>query len=123
MKDSFIKARNIPYDRFVFFSFRRQKGESVENFYGRLIERAQNCSLGDEKTTLIRDSFILNMQDHDTQRELLKEAGSPAKALEFAMQMEMEAQNQQKNQNMNTNAQSVNIFNNFQGRNWNASYQ
>ena len=43
------------------------------------------------------------MQDHDTQRELLKETVSPTKALKVAKHMEMEAQNQQKiNQNSNT---------------------
>ena len=49
-----------------------KKWESVESFYGRLIEQAENCSLGDEETPLIRDSFMLNMQDHDTQIKLLK---------------------------------------------------
>ena len=67
MDDSFTKIRNITHDRFFFFSS-QQKGVSVENFYGRLIEQEENCSLGDEETTLIRDAFILNMQDHDTQR-------------------------------------------------------
>ena len=51
------------------FSSKQQKGESVESFYRRLIEQAQNCSLGDEETTSIRDAFILNMQDPDIQRE------------------------------------------------------
>ena len=35
-----------------------------ENFYERLME--QNCSFGDEETTLIRDTFRL---DHDTQKQ------------------------------------------------------
>ena len=61
MEDSFTKVRNITYDRFVFYSCKQQKGESVENFYGRLIELAENCTLVSEETTLIRDAFILNM--------------------------------------------------------------
>ena len=73
MDGFFTKIRNIIYDRFVFFCSKQQNGESVESFYERLIELAENCSLGDEETTLIRDAFILNMQDHETQRELLKE--------------------------------------------------
>ena len=79
MEDLFIKTINITYDRFVFFSSKKQKRESVESFYGRLIEQRENCSLGDEQTTLIRDTFILNIQDLDTQRELLKETVSPKK--------------------------------------------
>ena len=96
MDDSFTKIRNITYDRFVFFSSKQQKGESVESFFGQLIEQTENCSLGDEEITLIRDAFILNMRDHDTQRELLKQSASPSKALELAIHMEMGVQNQQK---------------------------
>ena len=88
--DSFTKIRKSTYDRLVFFSFKQQKGESVESFYGRLIEQAENCGLGDEETTLLRDAFILNMHDHDTQMELLKENISPSNALEVAIHMEME---------------------------------
>ena len=124
MEDSSTKTRNVTYDRFVFFSSIQQQGESVENFYGRLTEQAADCCLGDEETTRIRDAFIVNMQDHDTQRGLLKETVSPTKALEIAIHLEMGSQNQQKiNQNLNTNAQSVNIVNSFQEGNSNANYQ
>ena len=68
MEDFFTKVRNITYNRFVFYSCKQQKGESVESFYGRLIEQAENCSLGSEETTLIWDAFILNMIDHKTQK-------------------------------------------------------
>ena len=67
----------------------------MKNFHGRVIEQAENCSLEDEETTLIRDIFVLNMQDHDTQRDLLKETILPTKALEDAIHTEMGAQNQQ----------------------------
>ena len=73
MEDSFTKVRHIAYNRFVFYSCKQQKDENVESFYGRLIEQSENCSIGIEETTLIRDAFILNMIDHETQRQLLKE--------------------------------------------------
>ena len=47
MDDTFTKIKNITYDRFAFFSSKQQKGESVESFYWRLIEQAENCGLGD----------------------------------------------------------------------------
>ena len=123
-EDSFTKVRNITYDRFVFCSCRQQKGESVEIFYGRLIEQAVNCSLGSEETTLIRDVFILKMIDHETQKKLLKETVEPSKALEIAIQMEMGAQNQQKiNQNLMSTTNSVNVVNNYQTCNRNANAQ
>ena len=122
--DSFTKIRNSTYNRFVFFSSTQQKGESKESFYGHLIEQAEDCSLGDEETTLTRVTFILNINDHDTQRQLLKETVSPTKALDVAINMEMGAQNQQKiHQSLNTTAQSVNAVNNFQGRNRNVNCQ
>ena len=33
-----------------------------KRFYGRSNEQAENCSLGVEETTLIRDTFILFLQ-------------------------------------------------------------
>ena len=122
MEDSFTKVRNITYDCFVFYSCKQQKGESVGSFYGRLIELAENCNLGSEETTLIRDAFILNMLDHETQKELLKETVEPSKALEIAIQMEMGAQNQQKiNQNLMSGTTSVNLINSNPVRNCNAN--
>ena len=123
MEDSFIKNRNKAFDRYVFFS-KQQNGESVERFYGQLIKQSENCSLGDEKTTLIRGTFIFNMFDYDTQKDILKETVSPTKALEIAIHMEMGTQNKQMiNHIFNTNAQSVNIINNFLGRNRTTNYQ
>ena len=98
MEDSFTKVRNTTYDCFVFYSCKQRKGESMESFYGRLIEQTENCSLGSEETTLIRDAFILNMIDHETQKELFKETVEPSKALEIAIKMKMGAQNQKKDQ-------------------------
>ena len=124
MEDSFTKVRNITYDRFVFYSCKQQKGESIESFYGRLIELAENCILGSEETTLIRNAFILNMIDHETQNELLKETVQPSKALEIAIQMEMGAQNQQKiNQNLMSGTNSENSINSNQIRHRNANAQ
>ena len=51
----------MTFDRFVFIYFKQQKGEWVESFYGRLIEQADKCSLGDEETILTWDNFVFNM--------------------------------------------------------------
>ena len=68
MEDSFIKTRDITHDRFVLLSSKHHKGKSVESFNGRPIEQAYYCNLGDEETKLIREIFILNMLDFDTQK-------------------------------------------------------
>ena len=67
----------------------------MESFYGRLRGQAENCSQGDEETTLIRDNFILINLDSNAQKELVKETVSPTKALETANLIDMN-QNQQK---------------------------
>ena len=46
-----MKTRKITYDCCV-FSSKQQKGESVEIFYGRLIEHLENGSLEDEETII-----------------------------------------------------------------------
>ena len=56
----------------TFFLLKTTKGELKENFYGQLIEQSENCSLGDEETTLNRDTFILNMLDYDTRKKFSK---------------------------------------------------
>ena len=89
MDDSFIKARNITYDRFVFFSSKQQGRESAQSFYETLIEEIENCSRGNEDTTLIRDTFNCNIRDNDTQKELHKEAVTPTKALQLTIHMEV----------------------------------
>ena len=107
----------------MFFSSIQQKGESVENFYGRLGE-AENWSLGDEETTLIRDILIWNMLDFKTQEALIEKTVSSTKALEITTHMAMGAQNQQKiNQILNTDTESVNIVNLFQNHNRTTNYQ
>ena len=70
------------------------KGEPVEKFYGCPRELSLNCDLGSHEESIIRDVFIVNMQDGEIQRELLKETRTAKKALEVAMNIEMGIQNQ-----------------------------
>ena len=72
MEDTFIKTRKITYDCFVFPSSEQQKGKSLESFYGRLIEQAENCCLGDEESTIVGDTFIFDLIDLETQKNILK---------------------------------------------------
>ena len=125
MEDSFTKVGNITYDRFFSIHVSSKKESRLKvSMVVSFIELAENCTLGSEETTLIRDAFILNMIDHETQKELLKETVEPSKALEIAIQMERGAQNQQKiNQNLMSGTNSVNSINSNQIRNRNANAQ
>ena len=66
-------------------------------------ELSENCELGSQEDTLIRDLFIANILDPEIQRELLRETLGPAQALRLAINMELG----QRNQLQITNSQSA----------------
>ena len=101
MEATFVRQRNITFDRYMLLTTKQSKGESIELFVGRLKELSENCELGNQEDTLIRDLFIANMQDPDIQRELFRETLEPAQALRLAINMELG----QRNQLQITNAQ------------------
>ena len=51
-----------------------------------------NGDLGSHEESIVRDVFIVNKQDGELQRELLKETRSAKKALEVVINMEMRIQ-------------------------------
>ena len=91
---TFIRQRNITFDRYMLVTTKQSKGESIEHFFGKLKELSENCELGNQEDTLIGDLFIANMQDPEIQRELLRETVEPAQALRLAVNMELGQGNQ-----------------------------
>ena len=120
----FTKQRKITFDRYTFLTKKQLKGEPVEKFYGCLRELSLNCDLGSHEESIIRDVFIANMQDRETQKELLKETRTAKKALEVAMNIEMGIQNQLNisgtTAQASTNGITSTTVNNVQGS-WNRS--
>ena len=116
---AFIRPRNIKFDRYVFFSRKQKKGETVEQFYSILKELAKNCNFENREEAIIRDIFITNMLDGDIQRELPRDTVEPERALSIAVNMEMGNQNQQRiTSNNGANGSRVNAiqqFNRFRG--------
>ena len=96
MEIAFIRPRNITFDRYVFFSRKQKKGETVEQFYSILKELAENFDFENREEAIIRDIFITNMLDDDIQRELLRDTVEPERALSIAVNVEMGNQNQQR---------------------------
>ena len=82
---TFIRQRNITFDRYMLLTTKQSKGESIEHFFGKLKELSENCELGSQEDTLIRDLFIANTQDPEIQRELLRETLEPAQALRLVI--------------------------------------
>ena len=94
MESTFIRQGNITVDRYMLLTTKQSKGESIEHFFGKLKELSENCDLGNQEDTLIRDLFIANMQDPEIQRELIRETLEPAQALRLAINMELGQRNQ-----------------------------
>ena len=78
----------------MLLTIKQSKGESIEHFFGKLKELSENCELGSQEDTLIRDLFIANTQDPEIQRELLRRTLEPAQALRLAINMELGQRNQ-----------------------------
>ena len=121
MEIAFIRPRNITFDRYVFFSRKQKKGETVEQFYSMLKELAENCDFENREEVIIRDIFITNMLDDDIQRELLRDTVDPERALSIAVNMEMGHQNQQRvssnNSATGSTVNAIQSFNQFRGAN------
>ena len=112
-----FRPQNIPFDRFVSFSRKQKKGETLKQFYSILKELAQNCDFQNCEQVIIRDIFITNMLDDDTQRELLRDTKDPDRALSIAVNMGMRHQNQQQISSSNNNKAIGNAFNVIQSIN------
>ena len=72
VEDAFIRPRKNTFDRHIFRITKRLRGEIVEPFPLNLEELSENCDFGNKEETLIRDVFITNLIDPETQKELLK---------------------------------------------------
>ena len=93
-EDALIRPRNIIFVRSMLLTTKQSKRESIEHFFGKLMKLSENCELGNQDDTLIRDVFIANMQDSESQKELLKETLEPAQALRLAINLEIGQRNQ-----------------------------
>ena len=101
VEEAFIRPRNITFDRHVFLITKQLRVETVEVFYEKLKEMAENCDFENKEETLIREVLITNLMDPENQKELLKQTVEPRQALELAMNMELGMQNQYQKQQHN----------------------
>ena len=91
---TFIRPRNVTFDRCLLLTRRQQRGETMEQFHSALRSLAEHRQLGHLEYELLRDLFTANMIDTEIQKELLKVTLSPEKALEVAIGNELGARKQ-----------------------------
>ena len=94
LETTFIRPRNVTFDRYLLLTRRQQRGETREQFHSALRSLAEHCQLGHLEDELLRDIFTANMIDPEIQKELLKVTLSPERALEVAIKIELGAKNQ-----------------------------
>ena len=94
LETTFIRPRNVTFDRYLLLTRRQQRGETMEQFHSALHSLAEHCQLGHLEDEILRDIFTANMIDPEIQKELLKVTLSPERALEFANGIELGARNQ-----------------------------
>ena len=93
---TFIRPRNVTFDRYLLLTRRQQKGETMEQFHSALRSMAEFCQLGALEDDLLRDIFTAKITDPEKQKELLKVTLDPEKALELAISIELGARSQAK---------------------------
>ena len=93
MEIAFIRPRNIILDRYIFFSRKQKKGETIEQIYSILKELAENCDFENREEVLIRYIFITNMLDDNIQRELLRDTVDSERSLIIVVDMNIGHQN------------------------------
>ena len=94
IENPFIRPRNITFVRYMLLTTKQSMGESIKRSFGKLRGLKENCELGNQEETLIRDLFIANMHDSEIQKELLKKTVDSAQALRLATYMEVGQRNQ-----------------------------
>ena len=89
LEQTFIRPRNVTFDRYLLLTRKQPRGETMEQFHLALRSLAEHCRLGYLEDALLRDIFTANMIDQEIQKELLKTALAPEKALELAVSIEL----------------------------------
>ena len=82
---TFIRLRNVKFDRYLLLTRKQQRGETMEQSHSALRVLAEHCQLAHLEDELLRDKFTANMIDQEIQKELLKTTLTPEKALKLTV--------------------------------------
>lgn len=70
----FVQAKNIVYQRFLFFKRYQHANEPFLHFYTDLKKLGSYCDFGEQEDSLIRDRIVLCIREEALQERLLREA-------------------------------------------------
>ena len=72
-KECFEKPKNETLDRLKFLSRKQKEGESLKQFWNELNGLASKCNFGAITESLVKDVFIVNMNNKEVQQKLCTE--------------------------------------------------
>ena len=82
-------TKNIIYERFKFYSRNQKPSESLTEYIHTLKSLASSCEFGEALNEMLRDRFVVGLNDQKTQRSLLSDTKLTwDKALTAALTME-----------------------------------
>ena len=90
-EDCFENPKNETLDRFKFLSRKQKENETLRQFWNELNGLAAKCNFGNITESLVKDVFIVNMNNKDVQQKLCTEPKSTiADTIQFAISYEEE---------------------------------
>ena len=86
LNNYFVPKKNTPYARHLFRAIRQNSGETVTQFYTRLLKAVKDCDYGVDADNQIRDQILSQSKSEYLQRKLLEEGDglTLARTLELA---------------------------------------
>ena len=84
----FKKERNETYETFQLLARKQHIGESLEQFHSVLSGLAARCNFGALEIRILRDVFIVNMNNREAQNELCRSTKTPEEVYRVALSYE-----------------------------------
>ncbi|XP_024890884.1 uncharacterized protein K02A2.6-like [Temnothorax curvispinosus] len=108
----FLPKENLPYERYKFFSYRQQPGQTLEQFITELKQRAMKCKLGELHDSLVKTMIICGVSNSTIREQLLqKDELTLDKAIEQCIIIEMSKARSDAIEGVKTNGNSVDAIN------------
>ena len=115
---AFNKPPNTTFKKYKLLNGKQKDRESYEQFWGALTDLAITCNIKEtDEAEWIKDIFICNMKNTDTQRKLMSATTSPSEALNQALTDKKGYFNHQKLTNMSRLSTKGTIFKSFNNHN------
>ena len=66
--------KNTVFERYRFWEYKQQEGETIDQFITELKTRAKSCEFGDQHDSMIRDRIVFGVSDTRLKERLLRES-------------------------------------------------